>query len=112
MLKQRVVSASLWSLLDVLGRQGLTFVTTYVLARVLTPEDFGAVALLAVIAGLAGIFVDGGFSFALIQRQDATHDDESSVFWINILIACVLFGLLLSTAPLIARFLGMRPWSF
>ncbi|HEY0906174.1 MAG TPA: lipopolysaccharide biosynthesis protein [Methylophilus sp.] len=107
MLKQRVVSASLWSLLDVLGRQGLTFVTTYVLARLLTPEDFGAVALLAVIAGLAGIFVDGGFSFALIQRQDATHDDESSVFWINILIACVLFGLLLSTAPLIARFLGM-----
>lgn len=107
MLKQRAVSASIWSLLDVLGRQGLTFLTTYFLARLLTPEDFGSVTLLAVIAALAGIFVDGGFSYALIQRQDTTHDDESSVFWVNLCMAAALFVLLWWAAPWVVRFLGI-----
>ncbi len=105
MLKEKVIAASIWSLLDVFWRQGLLFLVTLFLARLLAPSDFGAVALIAVIAGFAGIFVDGGFSFALIQRKDVDRDDESSVFWFNLAIAVVLFLALLVAAHPIALYL-------
>jgi O-antigen/teichoic acid export membrane protein len=83
MLKQRAISATLWTSADVLVRQGLHFAVSLALARLLSPEDFGTVALLYLFTGIAGAFVDGGFSAALIQRRDVTHADESTVFWFN-----------------------------
>ncbi len=104
MLKQRALNATLWSGADILVRQGVQFAVTIALARLLTPGDFGTVALLALFIGLAVTFVDGGLSAALIQRQDIEHTDESTVFWFNLGAGVVMAGALWLVAPCIAAF--------
>jgi teichuronic acid exporter len=104
MLKRRALVATLWSSGDLLSRQGLQFLVTLVLARILTPADFGLVAMLALFVGLAGLLTDGGLSLALIQRQDIDHADESTVFWSNLAIGLFLSAVLFLSAPMLARF--------
>lgn len=100
-MKRRALIATIWSAGDALSRQGLQFATTLVLARLLTPADFGLVAMLAIFVGTAGVLADGGFSAALIQRQDVHHEDESTVFWCNLAIGFALsLGLACSGAAL------------
>lgn len=103
-MKRQAVIATLWSAGDALSRQGLQFATTLVLARLLTPADFGVVAMLAIFVAIAGVLADGGFSAALIQRQDVDHDDESTVFWCNLGIGVALALLLACAGPWIAGF--------
>ena len=107
MLKQKAISASFWSLADIFIRQGFQFAVTLVLARLLTPEEFGAVALITVFTGLATIFVDGGFSFALIQRQEITLEDGASVFWLNLGVATLMFFALAGVSEIVAGYLGI-----
>lgn len=103
MLKQRAISATLWSGADIFLRQGLQFFVSVALARLLTPEEFGTIALLYLFTGIAGTFVDGGFSAALVQRQDTTHVDESTVFWFNLMIGAVASLALAAGGPTMAR---------
>jgi O-antigen/teichoic acid export membrane protein len=104
MLRQQAKSAVIWSGVDILMRRGLQFGISVVLARLLTPEDFGTVALLFLFTGVASVFVDTGFSSALIQRQDVTHTDESTVFWFNLSMGAVAGLALWAAAPAIANF--------
>lgn len=104
MLKQRALKATLWSGLDIFLRQGLQFIVSVVLARLIAPEQFGVIALLSLFIGLATVFVDSGFSSALIQKQDTSHTDESTVFWFNLLLGALATLALYAAAPLIARF--------
>lgn len=104
MLKQRALTATLWSGIDVFFRQGMQFVFSIVLARLLSPEEFGTIALLYLFIGIASAFVDSGFSTALIQKQDTTHTDESTVFWFNLLMGTLAAGGLWAAAPAIAAF--------
>lgn len=104
MLKEKAISATLWSGADIFLRQGLQFVIAIVLARLLTPEEFGTIALLYLFVGMAGAFVDSGFSSALIQRQDVTHQDESTVFWFNLGMGAIMAAGLWVLAPSIAGF--------
>lgn len=99
-----ISSATLWSLLDVALGQGLRFAITVFLARLLTPDDFGTVALLALFIGVAGVFIESGLGQALIQRQDTTNEDESTVFWFNIVAATVVGLLLAAIAPGLGAF--------
>lgn len=103
-LKSRALSATLWSGADILMRQSLQFGISVALARLLSPEEFGIIALLYLFTGIASAFVDSGFSSALIQRQDITHTDESTVFWFNLAIGALVTLSLWAAAPLIARF--------
>lgn len=107
MLKQRAVSAIGWSAADILLRQVLKFGVSIVLARLLSPAEFGTVALLYLFSGIAGAFIDSGFSNALVQNQDITHDDESTVFWFNAALGALAAVLLCFAAPWIARFYGV-----
>ena len=107
MLKQKAISATLWSGADIFLRQGLQFVISIGLARLLTPEEFGTIALLYLFVGLASAFVDSGFSSALIQRQDITHTDESTVFWFNLGMGAAMAAGLWLLAPWIAVFFGL-----
>ncbi len=75
-----------------------------VLSRMLTPEDFGLVAMVAPVVGLVSLFQDVGLSQALIQRERITDEQISSVFWINLLIAVVLGLLTAALAPAVALF--------
>lgn len=102
MLKARALSATLWSGADIFLRQGLQFAVSIALARLLTPEEFGTVALLSLFSGIATSFVDGGFSVALIQRQSVTRVDESTVFWFNLAMGAAMALALWAAAPIIA----------
>ena len=104
MLKRRAFVATLWSGGDIVLRQGLQFSVTIMLARLLSPADFGIVAMLALFTGVASVLMDGGFSAALIQRQGVDHADESTVFWCNLGIAILLALVLFLAAPAIAYF--------
>ena len=104
MLKQRALSATLWSGADIFLRQSLQFAVTAVLAHLLSPSEFGTIALLALFIGVAGVFVDGGFSAALVQRQDVDHADESTVFWFNMGVGGAVAVVLCVAAPAIAAF--------
>lgn len=106
-LKKRSVNATLWSAADIFMRKGLAFIISIVLARLLSPEEFGTIALLYLFTGIASAFVDSGFSASLVQRQDITHTDESTVFWFNLTMgALVALGLWVA-APLIASFYAL-----
>lgn len=85
-------------------RQGVQFIVLIVLARILAPEDYGVIAMLGLFVGVAGIFIDSGFGSALIQRQNITHIDESTVFFFNLLMGIVVAIFLCIAAPWIATF--------
>src|ERR1700720_2010656 len=79
-------------------------VATVVLARLLTPADFGLVAMVATITGLGQAFADLGLSEATIQRKEITHDQVSALFWINVAIGLGLMLVTVALAPLLAKF--------
>lgn len=102
MLKHRAFAAVLWSGGDTVLRQGLQLLATVILARLLSPSDFGLVAMLALFMATAYVLMDGGFAAALIQCRDVDHVDESTVFWCNLAAGLVLTALIFIGAPLIA----------
>lgn len=104
MIKTKAVSAVLWSGADIFFRQGFQFIVTIILARLLSPEEYGTIALLYLFTGLASLFVNCGFSSALIQMQDITHTDESTVFWFNLGMGITTAFGLWQFAPWIADF--------
>lgn len=106
-MKKKALSATLWSSADFFIRQGLQFLVSIVLARILSPEEFGTIALLFLFTGIASALVDSGFSAALIQKQDSTHLDESTVFWFTIIASIVMALLLSLLSPSIADFYAM-----
>lgn len=103
-LKRKVAQGTAWVLLERLVAQGVTFGVEIILARLLTPEDYGTVSLLGIFFSIAGILAGGGLPSALIQKIDADSLDYNSVFYVNVVLACVLYGLLFLAAPLIAGF--------
>ncbi len=86
------------------GKAVLLFGSQIVLARLLSPTDFGVVAMCAPIFGVFALFNDLGLSQAVIQRPDLTEDDSNNVFWINLALGCVLAFMLLLLAPAVAGF--------
>lgn len=103
-LKQQAYKGVFWTLLDKTSNQGLQFIVGIVLARILTPAEFGLVGMVTVFIAISMVFIDSGFSTALINKKNTTHDEESAVFWVNLLISMAVFAILWFVAPLIARF--------
>jgi teichuronic acid exporter len=105
-LKARALHAVLWSSLQRVGQQGIQFVITIILARLLLPAQFGLVGMLTIFMELARVFIDSGFGAALVQRKETTHVEECSMFYFNILVGVLAAGLLCAASPWIARFYG------
>ena len=103
-LKDKVISGVFWRLLERIGTQAMGFVVSIILARLLEPKDFGIITLITVFIALASVFVQGGFGTALIQKKDLTETDYNSVFYLSLVIALVLYGVLFVGAPWIATF--------
>ena len=103
-LKQQTISGMLWSAVQKFGNMGISFVTNIVLARMLTPDDYGCIGMLAIFITVSNTFVDGGFGSALIQKKEPTQKDYSTIFWWNIFISSLLYGVLYLSAPAIAEF--------
>lgn len=105
---KKVIFAGLfWKFSERITAQLVTLIVSIVLARLLTPDDYGAVALILVFITIANVFVSNGFGNALIQKKDADNLDFSSVFFINIGVAIGVYIILFLIAPLIAAFYGM-----
>ncbi len=96
--------AGAWSAVEILVRQSVQFVVAIVLARLLSPADFGIMALLSFFTGFGTAMVEGGFATALIQRQDTTREQESALYWMGIAWSAGLAVLLILLGPLIADF--------
>ena len=103
-LKEKTVSGLLWSFLDDLARGGLLFVSGLVLARLLTPREFGLIGMTTIFIAVSQAVVNSGFNQALIRKQDCTQADYSTVFYFNVLVSIVLYLLLFAAAGPLARF--------
>ncbi len=103
-LKDKVVTGAIWLTFAQVGGQILKFILAAVLARILTPGDFGLIGMVLIFSGFANLFNDMGFSAALIQRKDVTEQHFSSIFWLNIFTALCMMTLLILSAPLLALF--------
>ena len=107
-LRRKSISGLLWRSLERFGIQGTDLIVSIVLARLLGPEPYGLVALLAVFLSLSRILLDCGFGKSLIQRKTLANDDCSTVFVVNLVLGVVFYSLLFLAAPSIAHFYG-RP---
>lgn len=103
-IKGKVFNNLLWRLAERYGAQIVQFVVSIVLARILLPEIYGTVALVAVFITILQVFVDSGFGNALIQKKDADDLDFSTVFYFNIIICGILYLAIFLLAPVIADF--------
>ena len=103
-LKTKAVSGMVWTAIQKYSTMGISFVSSIILARLLTPYDYGCIGMLAIFMTIASTFVDGGFASALIQKKRPTQDDYSTVFYWNLGISLVMYLVLYFSAPAIARF--------
>src|SRR5690554_1741922 len=103
-LKQRTVAGLAWSTAARVFQQVIQFTLSVILARLLVPEDFGLVGMVAVFLGFAALFGEFGFSSALVYQPDLRPIHSVSIFWINILAGVLIAALFWVSAPYIARF--------
>ena len=103
-IRQSTINGVLWNGLEKFSNQGIRFLVGLVLARLLTPADFGTVAILGIFFSISNTFVDSGFGTALIRKLDRTETDFSTVFIFNIIVSFVFYGILYLLAPWVADF--------
>ena len=106
-LRDKAVSGVLWSSVGRFGAIALNFLSNLVLARLLMPDDFGAIGMLYVFIAISNEFVLAGFGSALLQKKEPTQLDYSSVFWWNLAASLVFYLILFFCAPAIARFYAL-----
>lgn len=93
-----------WTALQKYSTMGIQFISGIILARLLTPYDYGCIGMLSIFMVLAEAFIDGGFGSALIQKKRPTLEDYSTIFWWNLGMAVVMYAILFISAPAISRF--------
>lgn len=103
-LKKETAKGVAWNAVERFSTSGVLFLANIILARILTPEDFGLLAVITIFIQISQTFIDSGFSNALIQKKDRNQVDYSTVFFFNLLISIIFYGILWICAPLIASF--------
>ena len=97
----------LWTAIQKYSTMLISFISGIILARLLMPEDYGAIGMLLIFMSLAEVFIDAGFGSALIQKKNPTQADYSTVFYFNIVMSVILYAVLYFCAPVIADFYRM-----
>lgn len=103
-LKKKAVSGMVWTAMQKYSTMIIQFISGIILARLLTPHDYGCIGMLLIFMVLAEAFIDGGFGSALIQKKHPTQEDYSTIFFWNMGMAVVLYVVLFLSAPVIAEF--------
>lgn len=103
-LKNKTVKGTIWSSVERFSVQGIQFVVMVIMARLLTPQDYGLVGMIAIFIAVSQSLIDSGFSQALIRKQDRDEIDNSTVFYFNIGVGCILYLIIFLCAPFIADF--------
>lgn len=102
--RKTVSSGVFWSTIERFASQGVQFIFSFIIARILTPEDYGLVAMFSIFVAVSQCLVDSGFSNALIQKKDRNEVDFSTAFFFNIFCAILIYVILCISAPCIASF--------
>ena len=105
-LKDKTVHGVGWSAIDNVAQYVVSFVVSIVLARLLSPEDYGLLGIIAIFTAVCTALINGGFASALIRKKDATDDDYNTAFLVNFGMSLLLYTIIFICAPLIARFFG------
>lgn len=103
-LKKETANSLIWSAVERFSVQGIQYVISIIIARLLNPSDYGLIAMLTVFIAISQTFIDGGFGNALIQKKNRTNTDYSTVFFFNIAVSIVLYGMLCASSAFIAEF--------
>lgn len=103
-IKEQTLSSVKWTTIEKLGLQLMQFVLGLIMARLLTPSDYGIVGMIAIFLAVSTTFIDSGFGNALIRKKECKEQDYSTVFYFNICIALVCYTILFFVAPWIANF--------
>ena len=110
-LKQQAINGVLWSAVQKFGISLISFISNIFLARLLTADDYGCIGLLAIFIAVSNALVFGGFISALIQKKDADEIDFSTVFYWNIVVSILLYGVLYVSSPFIADYYSIEKLS-
>lgn len=103
-LKQKAAVGIAWTSIQKFAGMGITFISGIILARLLTPYDYGCIGMLSIFMVLAEAFIDGGFGSALIQKKNPNQEDYSTIFYWNLCMAGLIYSILFICAPAISRF--------
>jgi teichuronic acid exporter len=103
-LKQKTITGFLWSFIDSFANLGIQFIVGIILARLLSPEEFGLIGMLTIFIAVSQSFTDSGFKQALIRKKDPSQADYSTVFYFNLIIGVVCYLILFFCAGIISRF--------
>ena len=105
-LKEKTARGIKWGFIDNVAGVGIIAIANLILARILSPQDFGIIGMTAIFITLSNSLIDSGFSSALIRLKTVTEKDLNTVFHFNFLTSLLLYAILYFTAPLIAGFFG------
>ena len=103
-LQKKTLSGAVWSSLEKFSAQGISFLVMIVMARILTPTDYGLVGMVLIFVHIALSLVDCGFSQALIRKQDRTELDNNTAFYFNIVVGVILYAVMWFIAPAVSEF--------
>ena len=103
-LKEKTVKGTIWSGIDNIAQYAVSFVVSIVLARLLSPDDYGLIGIIAIFTNICNAIISGGFSSALIRKKEANDQDYNTVFLVNIGMSVLLYSVIFLCSPLIARF--------
>ncbi len=103
-LKKKTIGGFIWRFAERCGAQAVQFIVSIILARILSPTDYGTLALIAVFTNILSVFVQSGMGVALIQKKDADDLDYSTLFYFNVVMCVSLYLIMFITAPFIAKF--------
>jgi O-antigen/teichoic acid export membrane protein len=98
------ITGTFWSMIERLAKMGIQILCTFIIAQFVVPADFGLVSMMSIFLAFSTILIDSGFSQALIHEQKVTRQDESSIFWFNILLGSVVYAIFWIVAPFSAVF--------
>ena len=105
-LKQKAAKGVFWSTAERFSVQGVQFLIMIVMARLLTPHDYGIIGMLAIFLAVSQSLIDSGFFFSFIRKQGRTEIDNNTVFYFNIVVSAFLYVILYISAPFVADFYG------
>lgn len=97
-LKHETVSGIIWSFMDSFASQGITFIIGIVLARLLSPAEFGLIGIITIFIAISSSFINSGFAAALVRKQNCTDKDYSTVFYFNLLVGIIFYFILFFSA--------------
>lgn len=107
-LKDKTVKGTIWSGIDNVVQFGVTFIVSIVLARLLSPDDYGLIGIIAIFTNICNTLINAGFTSALIRKKDATEDDYNTVFIVNLFVSLVLYAVVFAGASFISDFFGRK----